>query len=503
MAAMNNAPIPAINPTAPGRSALPSVGTTRRNVAWALANNGGRHLVSFITFIALARLLTPESFGVVALASVIMLVGNVLLEQGLGEALVQAPQVERKHFDSVFWATLAASVFLTLACALAAPLLADLLGQPLLADLLPILALQWPLNALAVVPQAQLQRNLDFKPLTIRGLSAIGAGAILAVLLAVMGAGAWSLVAQQVGSALAGTVALWLCCDWRPRRHCRRSDLAQLHGFGRKVLAVGLLDLCKRKADDLLVGIFLGAASLGLYTVAYQALLILEQVISKGFDALALSSLSRLQDDRKALGAALRTTLRYAAAVSVPVFALAAFYAEPLVATAFGERWRGAAPVLQILAGAGAMHTIFHYNHAMFKAVGRPDISVRFAAIGAAVNLAAFAIAIPWGIAAVAWAYVIGEYLMIPLALRKVQELCGISPADYLRQLAPALYAGAAMLAIAHAVDARWPSAAGVLPLLGGGALSLIAYLAVLAMLAPDLHRGLRRSAEVGEREAA
>lgn len=481
-----------------GAEATMDPGKARRGVFWALANNSGRQLIAFTTFLGLARLLTPEDFGVVALASVLMLLGNVLVEQGLGEAVVQVQNLEPRHLDSVFWTTLAIGLGLTLVYWLMAPLIATLLRQPQLAVLLPILALQFPLNALALVPQSLLQRELNFRPLATRGLVALGFGCTLAIAFAFAGFGAWSLVAQQVGAAFAGTLVLWLSGDWRPRWHYCGRSLRELHQFGRKLVQVGLLDLFNRKFDDVLVGTVLGAAALGFYSVAYQALLILEQLISKGFDTLALSSLSRLQGDPAALAQALRTAIRYAAAVSVPLFLLAGHYAEPLIGLAFGATWLASAAVLQVLALVGVMHTIFHYNHAMFKAIGRPDLSARLAAQGALINFVGFLIAVPHGIQAVAWAYVIGGYLMTPLVLRHVKHLTGITVREYLGLLRPALLSGIGMFAQLSAL-AHFSPAAHTLPgMLLGSVLSVALYLLLIDRLDPALRRGLSRQAQPG-----
>lgn len=469
---------------------------TRRGVLWALANNGGRQLIGFVAFLGLARMLSPEAFGVVALGTVFVLLGNALMEQGLGEALVQVADLQREHLDSAFWTSLAIGVGLLGLAYVLAPLLARALDQPLLAELLPVLALQFPLNALALVPQSLLQRRMDFRPLAMRGMLGLGFGCVLALGGASQGLGAWSLVAQQVGGSLLGAAMLWRATDWRPRCSFSRAHVVEPHRFGRNVLGIGLLDLFNRKFDDFLIGATLGVTALGFYNVAYQALLIIEQMVCKGFDALALSAFSRLQHDRAALAAGLRRAVRYAAAVAVPVFVLATLFAPQLIALAFGERWLPAAGVLQILALVGALHAVFQYNHAMFKALGQPAISVRIGAIGAVVNLVGFIIAVRWGIAAVAWAYVIRGYLLAPLTLHYVRRLGTISAAAYVRLLVPALAGGASMVAVVLGVRAAWSGASESVAGMGACVvLALGAYLLVLDRLAPELRTDLSRGA--------
>lgn len=484
-----DAPLPELAPPANGGQAA------RRGALWAFANNGSRQLIGFIAFLGLARMLTPEAFGVVALGTVFVLLGNLLMEQGLGEALVQHAAPRRLHLDSLFWACLGIGLALLGLVWLGAPWLARMLDQPQLEALLPALALQYPLNALALVPQSILQRRMDFRPLAIRGTLGLGIGCALGLGCAAYGLGAWSLVAQQVGGSAAGALILWASTDWRPRARFSLGHLAGLHRFGRKLVGVGLLDLFNRKFDDFLIGTVLGTTALGFYNVAYQAMLVIEQVVSKGFDALALSALSRLQHDRAALVAALQTAVRYAAALAVPVFLLAILFAEPLIALAFGERWLPAAGVLRILALVGALHTVFQFNHALFKAVGRPDISLRLGAIAAVVNLVGFLVAVRWGIEAVAWAYVLRGYALAPLTLLRVRGLTGLSLGAYLRHLVPALAGGAAMCAVVLGLRAVWPLAESLAGMATCGLFALGAHLLLLEALAPDLRRGLQARA--------
>lgn len=481
----DDAPPPELAP--PGNGG----GAARRGALWAFANNGSRQLIGFLAFLGLARMLTPEDFGVVALGTVFVLLGNLLMEQGLGDALVQHQAPQRLHLDTLFWTCLGVGGALLGLIWYTAPWLARTLGQPQLEFLLPALAVQYPLNALALVPQAILQRRMDFRPLAIRGTVGLGIGCALGLGCAACGLGAWSLVAQQVGGSAAGAAILWASTDWRPRRRYSMAHLADLHRFGRKLVGVGLLDLFNRKFDDFLIGSVLGATALGFYNVAYQALLVIEQVVSKGFDALALAALSRLQHDRAALAAAVQTTARYAAALAVPVFVLAMLFAEPLIALAFGERWLPAAGVLRILALVGALHTVFQFNHALFKAVGRPDISLRLGAIAAGVNLVGFLIAVRWGIEAVAWAYVLRGYALAPLTLLRVRGLTGLSVRAYLGNLVPALAGGAAMCALVLALREVWPGAQSLVGLATCAVFALGAHLLLLEALAPDLRRGV------------
>ena len=461
-----------------------------RSALWSFAQNSGKHILAFTVFILLARLLDPQAYGLMALATALIALATVFVEQGFGEALVQREHVDDAHFCTAFWMNLGAGAALAASGWLAADAAAALLRQPEAAGLIRWLSPLVLILALGSVHQAILQREMDFKALAVRTLVSISVGGATGVGLAFAGWGVWSLVGQQLAGGLTGLALLWASCSWRPRLTFSIARFGELWRFGRHVVGVRLVDFVNRKSDDLIVGYFLGPAALGIYNLGYQMLVVMEQFLCKGFDALALSAFSRLQGNRELLRKALFTAVELSALLAFPMFLGAIATAPELVAALLGERWAPSSRIIQILACVGMIHAVFHYNHAVFKACGRPALSLKLGLIEAIFNTAAFLVAVRWGVEAVAAAYAVRAYLLAPLALSAVRGLIPFETTDYLRRLAIPLLASVAMMATV--VTVKWSVAVyfeAAVPVLLLVALGVAAYAAWLRILSPPLFR--------------
>lgn len=474
-----------------------------RSAVWALAQNMARPLISLVIFVTLARALEPEAYGLVALAGAVVTLITVLVEQGFNDALVQRDLLEPGHLNAAFWLGLASSCGLMLLLMVGAPVIALLLGQPELARVLATLAWLLPIQAFAIVPQAILQRGFAYRTLALRTLLGNAAGGAAGIALAWQGHGVWSLVAQQLVQAATGTLILWAGCHWRPGLAFRFGQAAELYRFGRHIIGSGLLNFVNRKSDDLIIGIFLGPVALGMYSLAYQVFTFMEQLLCKGFDSLALSAFSRLQDDRARLREALYLAARWSSLLAFPAFIGAALVTPNLVGGFLGSQWLGTVPVIQILMLVGVVHAVLHYNHAVFKACDAPQISVKLAAVEAVANVTLFLVAVHWGILAVAAAYVIRALLMSPLSLREVRCLICIDIRHYVQQLALPLAATTGMVTVVLCVETLFSASldprAMLVLLIASGA---ITYVLSLRFLAPALLGQMRAQVQLARAPA-
>jgi PST family polysaccharide transporter len=184
-----------------------------RGVGWSALQASASRLLSAVVFVLLARLLEPDAFGVVAVASVFVAFMTVLVDQGFSQALVQRPSLDREHLDTAFWANLAASAVVVALVVGAAGPVADLFDEPDLAPILRALSLALVASALGGVPTALLRRRLAFASLALRGLLSVAAGGVAGVAAALAGFGAWSLVIQLVVQAGVETAVVWSASD--------------------------------------------------------------------------------------------------------------------------------------------------------------------------------------------------------------------------------------------------------------------------------------------------
>lgn len=465
--------------------------TAIRGITWTVLKSVSSRLMGSAVFIVLARILEPADFGIVALASVFVVLISLLVESGFAEALIQRDTVTAKDLNSAFWMNNVMGVVLAIVLIVLADVISDPLGQPQLAPVLRVLSAVFVLSALSSVPQAILRRGLAFRAIAIRGVAATFAGGLVGIAMALAGAGVWSLVGQMVTNAAAGTVILWVLCSWRPGWSLSVESLRGLLRFSARILGERLALFASRRSDDLLIGLVLGPVALGFYTVAYRILLIFTEIIIWTLEGVAFPVLSRLQGDQERRARAFYVLIRLGAAVAAPAFLALAILAPELTQVAFGDRWLAAVPVMQALALVGIPHAAMYCNKAALNAAGRPDLSLRIALVTCVANVTAFALVVHWGILAVAISYAVCSYLLVPVSVWSVVRVLRLSAQTYLRAFVAPLVSGMVMAAVVVGVRAwlvdGWSEPLRLLVLL---AVAAAAYLAMLCLTAlPDVKR--------------
>ena len=211
-------------------------------VLWLSSSRGVEQLFSFLITTILARLLTPADYGLLGMATVIVIFLGRFADFGTGSAIIQRRDLDDKQLSSIFWLNVLLGTALGGLLFVMAPLVARFYDEPNVQPVIAVLALTLPLQALAIVPNFLLRRRLQFNRWVVQGLSAVLIGGVAGIVVAVLGGGVWALVAQQLGQALAGLVALWLVVNWRPRFIFRLDDIRQISGFTSGVVGFNFLN---------------------------------------------------------------------------------------------------------------------------------------------------------------------------------------------------------------------------------------------------------------------
>jgi O-antigen/teichoic acid export membrane protein len=428
-----------------------------RGVSWTAVDNWGRQFLGLVVFVVLANLLGPKDFGLVALATVFIAFAQVFVDQGLGDALIQRRQLTRAHIDTAFWVAMVTGGALAAAGMVLAIPIASLFNNPQLQPILQVLSLTFVLTALASVQMALLRRELAFRSLALRGLVAIGGGGLVGILMAFNGYGAWALVGQQLSQSTLSVLALWRVSPWRPGRRVSREHFRELFGFGANVVGSDLLSWVSRYTDNLLIGIFQGEVALGIYGVAYRILDAISSLLVGIARKVAFPGLSRLQHDPERMKRAYIRVSRVAGAMILPGFIGLALVAPELITVVFGAKWTESGPVAAILFLIGPVLALQTFSGSLLQAAGHPEVVFRFRLVTAVVNVIGFAIAVQFGIIAVAVAFVLRGYLLLPLNLLWVRRYSGIPIADYLRAVRGMFIAAAGMAGAVVLIKLLWP----------------------------------------------
>jgi PST family polysaccharide transporter len=456
-------------------------------VAWSAFEKWGTRAGTLLIFAVLSRLLDPVHFGLVALASVFVELVSIVVERGMGQALIQKPQLDSVTVDTAFWLSAGSGLILTAALALLAPVIGAMTNEPGVTGVLRWLSIGFLFASISSVPTALLQRSFAFGVLARRRLIAATVAGVIGVVVAVRGGGVASLVVQSLAQNGIVLVISWRAIGRTPSLQFDRHEARRLLAFAATVSGTELLSFLSRRSDDLLIGVFLGARALGYYVVGYRILLIAIELLTSTLSSVAMPVFARLQDDPDALREAFCRATRFSAAIAAPAFAGLAAVAGRVTPLAFGPNWMPSVPVMQVLAVVGLLHSVTYFDRIALIAVGEARRELRLTFIDTVGNVAAFGMAVHFGVVAVACAFAIRSYLFWPIRLRVIRDVLRISPSEYLQQwVRPVLASGvvvAAVLLVSPFVNDSWLA---LLLLVGIGAL---VYGAVTAVINADLVR--------------
>jgi len=374
---------------------------------WRLALQIGSTLV-------LARLLSPEEFGLVGMVLAVTALADQLKDAGLANAVVQRRDVRQDQVSALFWINSGIGLALGLVVAAMAPLLAWFYGRPELVPLTLALSAVYVVGGLSVQHNALLLRRMRFSTVALREVVAQTAGVVAAVTAALLGAGVWSLVVMYLVAAVMRTVVVWLACSWRPSRPAVHVEgLRGLLTFGGDVTGFTVLNYLARNADSILIGRFFGAAALGLYGRAYSLVLMPLQQVSQPLGPVMLSTLSRLQDHPGRFRAAWVAGLSRVALVGLPLVAVLVALVDVAVPVVLGSAWSGAAPLFQVLAVAGAAQLVGASSGWLYMSTGRTRPMLLWALWTRPLVVLSFVAGLPWGTTGVAAGYAAVTLLLL------------------------------------------------------------------------------------------
>jgi O-antigen/teichoic acid export membrane protein len=463
-----------------------------RGLLWVGASQVGLQLTRALVAIAVARLLTPDEYGLAALALVFASLILIFSDLALGAALIQRKELSEIDRDTAFWVTLGGGALFSLLGVLLAGPLAALYGEPAAKPLLMALSATFVVSALGATQQSLMLRNMDFRRVEVLPMAGAMVGGIAGVTLAATGAGAWAIIAQQVAATVATTLLVWVRSDWRPRFAFSRASLRDLGGFSAYMLGHRMLFYLQTNGDRFLIGRFLGTSALGVYAVAYNTMLQPAARLGGPLQRVFSTAFSRIQDDPQRIAVTWLRVSRLVAAVTVPALGGLVVVAPDFVPVVLGHHWVGAVPVVQILAWVGIVQGLQTLTVDILMALGRTRTIFRFSIVLCTVHLTAFAIGLQWGVIGVAVAYAISTTLVETSLTVLAARALGISPLAFVRAVSGAFEAALGMCAVVLAVRTAMLDADAAVRLLACIAAGLVSYAALSAWRTPELLVELR-----------
>lgn len=320
--------------------------------------------------IILARLLTPEDFGLVGMAMVFIGLSEIFANLGLSAALIQKKDPREEHFSSSFYLNVAASFLLTAIMFFAAPLIGRFYKRPDLVNIVRVLSLNFLLSGFTIVQDAWLRKKMKFGILTRSKLAGSIMGGLIGITMAVKGFGVWSLVVQTLATRFFNSVQLWIASSWKPKIIFAFGALKELWAYGFHMFLAGMLDTFYGQLDSLIIGKIFSARDLGLYSRAKSLNRFVIRYSSESIGSVTFPVMSDMQHDRDRL---VNFTLKIESLVAFSAFGLLGLLyvtSRPLIIVLLGYKWEGAVEIFKLLALSGFVYPISAATLSMLRAQG-------------------------------------------------------------------------------------------------------------------------------------
>ena len=383
-----------------------------------LTSQGTQFLILSVSTVVLARLLTPTDFGLVAMVGAITGLGQAFADLGLSEATIQRKDITHDQISALFWTNGAIGLALTLITAALAPVLARFYREPKLIEITLALSLTFLIGGLRVQADALLKRQMRFSSLAVRDIASSAIAVCVAIVTAKEGLGYWALVALPLTLNLVQMALSWLMVNWKPSLPRRDANVGSMIAFGGNVAASYLMMNLNRSADNILIGWHLGATPLGLYSRAYNLLMLPVRQLSLPITSVAVPAFSRIQGDPERFARYYLRATNLIMWISAPVFGFLLVAAEPVIVLTLGHQWRGAAPVFQILVISALGQLLFDTTIWLFVSRGQSRRLLRLLLVVSPIIVGSFALGLPFGINGVALSGSLVLIALLPWVLK-------------------------------------------------------------------------------------
>lgn len=349
---------------------------TVKGVGWNSVDRIANYGIGFIVGIVLARLLSPEEYGLIGIIGIFTAIFNIILDSGLSVALIRKDGVTDTDYCTVFWTNLALSFVLTGTLYFGAPVISHFFNRPELIPYIHAMSFILVLNALSITQQAILTKRIDFKTQTKISLIAHTLSGVIGIVMAYAGFGLWALVAQQMTSRLFTTILLWIYNKWWPKLVFSWNSFKDLFNFSWKLLVAQIISSLWNQVYQAVVGKVYSPATLGQYTRANQYGGLVSSSVGDVVLKVSLPVMSSIQNEDERLLRAFRTIIKVTMLVSSVLLIGMAACAKPLIFVLIGEQWLPCVPMMQILSFSLMLYPLHQININMLTVQGRSDIQL-------------------------------------------------------------------------------------------------------------------------------
>ena len=383
-----------------------------RGGAITLFVQGSKFLLKTASTVLLARMLTPNDYGLVAMVSAVIGFAGIFKDMGLSTATIQRDELNHNQVSVLFWLNVVVSLAVTLIVAACGPALAWFYHEPKLTVLTAVMGITFLMGGLSVQHQALLARQMRFVAMGVIEVVSMTISIVVGLVMAKRGWGYWSLAMMAIANEISDIVLSWTLCRWRPTLPRRGSGVKSLVHFGGNVTAASCLSYVSRNADNMLIGWYWGAAPVGMYSKAYQLFMLPLQQITTPVNAVVLPALSRLADEPQRYRNYFMRVTTLVNTLGMPMAVVMAVLAEETIRVSLGRQWMSVVPVFQVLSISAIFQPLTSSTGWLYLSTGRGRTMLRWTLCSTAVFVASFVIGLPHGVIGVAVCYTIARFIL-------------------------------------------------------------------------------------------
>lgn len=459
-----------------------------------VAAQGLRFAIQMGSTVVLARMLTPDDFGLIAMVTALTGFTMMFRDLGLSTATIQQRTITHRQISNLFWVNVSVSLLIAAVLLVAAPVVGWFYGDPRLNSIVRALSVPFVLGGLGMQHRSLLQRQMRFVALGVIDIIALATGVVIAIVAALYGSGYWSLVIMAIATEAVATLVTCVACNWRPGLPNYDAGTKNMLRFGGNITGFNVVNYFSRNLDNILIGRYIGAAALGFYSKAYGLLTLPLSQINEPISAIAIPTLSRLVGDPKRYRRYYLKTIRLIALVTAPPIAFSIFFSDDIICIVLGVQWRPTATIYSILGLSAIAQPLYSTQGWLHLTTGNSIRYFRWGVIGACVFSVAFAVGVNFGAEGVAFAYTLAFLAILPFCM----SYAGHSACIPLKDIAHAsgwpiiwsLCTAGAIKLMANTFVTTWsPFPRVAIAVIAETALTLI----WIARISPDLHHQVRQ----------
>lgn len=410
---------------------------TVKGVAWSGIDNVVQMGVTFVVSIVLARLLSPDDYGLLGLIAVFTAVCQALINGGFTTALIRKKDATDDDYNTVFISNLGMSLLLYAIIYLCSPVIANFFERQELVALTRVSSLGMIIGALALVQQTRLTKRIDFKTQTKITIIASVTSGIIGIAMALLDFGVWALVAQQLSATSLRTILLWFYNKWIPQLQFSSASFHELFGFGWKIMVSSLVDTIWKELYQVIVGKFYSPATLGQYTRAKQFSQLFSSNLTSVVQRVTYPVLSNIQDDKERMVSAYRRIIKTTMFITAISMFFVGAISEPLLYCLIGPKWHAAATYLPLICISGSLYPLHAINLNMLAVQGRSDLCLGLEVIKKIIGIAPLYVCICWGVMPMLYVNLVTGIIAFFLNSYYSGRLIGYSSWMQLKDIAP------------------------------------------------------------------